>query len=187
MKFTHSAVEPIPFYPWVCAHHTFAVRNLILRCLTGSHMTILSKSNYRVRLNVNMDIVDPISFYFNFGKGYHFVLRLKQHFFDKARFFFNDQSKSCDSWPKRETGRNLRSPFAIIWKLSRQNEIRKITSFLLTPRLYKTLQTTGQKKYLEKYEHYDMLFERWTGARVFRRWRPKSMFYRNVILIINWS
>ena len=149
MKFTLSAVELIPFYPWVSAHHTFAVRNLILRFLTGSHMTILSKSNYRVRLNVNMDIVDPISFYFNFGKGYHFVLRLKQHFFDKARSFFNDQSKSCDSWPKRETGRNLHSPFAIIWKLSRQNEIRKITSFLLTPRLYKTLQTTGQKNTLK--------------------------------------
>ena len=44
-------------------------------------MTILSKSNYRVRLNVNMDIADSISFYFNFGKGYHFVLRLKQHIF----------------------------------------------------------------------------------------------------------
>ena len=59
----------------------------ILRYLTGSHMTISSKSNYRVRLNVDMDIADSISFYFNFGKGYHFVLRLKQHFFDKARFF----------------------------------------------------------------------------------------------------
>ena len=50
-------------------------------------MTILSKSNYRVRLNVIMDIANSISFHFNFGKGYHFVLRLKQHFFDKARFF----------------------------------------------------------------------------------------------------
>ena len=60
-------------------------------------MTIFSKSNYRVRIDVNMDIADSISFYFNFGKGHYFVLRLKQHFFDKARFFFNDQSKSCDS------------------------------------------------------------------------------------------
>ena len=50
-------------------------------------MKILSKSNYRVRFNVNMDIVDSISFSFNFGKGHYFVLRLKQHFFDKARFF----------------------------------------------------------------------------------------------------
>ena len=32
-----------------------------------------------------------------------------------------------------------------------------------------------------------MLFKRWTGVRVFRRWRSKSLFYRNVILIINWS
>ena len=87
MKFIHSAVELTPLHLRVCLHHTFTIRNLILRCLTGSHMTILSKSNYRVRLSVNMDIVDPISFYFNFGKGYHFVLRLKQHFFDKARFF----------------------------------------------------------------------------------------------------
>ena len=87
MKFTHSAVKLVPFYPRVCSHHIFAVRNLILRCLTGSHMTILSKSNYRVRLNVNTDITDSISFYFNFWKGYHFVLRLLQHFFDKARLF----------------------------------------------------------------------------------------------------
>ena len=143
MKFTHSAVELISFYPWVCSHHTFAVRNLILRCLTGSHMTILSKSNYRVRINVNMDIADSVSFYFNFGKGYHFVLRLKKHF--KARFFLNEQSKSCDSWPERERGRNLRSPFAIIWKLSWLNKIRKITSFPLTPRLHKTFQTTGKE------------------------------------------
>ena len=50
-------------------------------------MTIFSKSNYRVRIDVNMDIADSISFYFNFGKGYHFVLWLKQHFYDKARFF----------------------------------------------------------------------------------------------------
>ena len=51
-----------------------------------SHDT-LPKSNYRVRLNVNTDITDLISFYFNFLKGYHFVLRLFQHFFDKARLF----------------------------------------------------------------------------------------------------
>ena len=50
-------------------------------------MTILSKSNYPVRLNVNMNIADSISFYFNFGKGHYLVFRLKQHFFDKARFF----------------------------------------------------------------------------------------------------
>ena len=146
----------------------------ILRCLTGSHMTISSKSNYRVRLNVDMDIADSISFYFNFGKGYHFVLRLKQHFFDKARFFLNDQSRSCDSWPKRGTDRNLLSPFAIIWKLSTQNEIRKITSFPSTPRLYKTLQTTGQEM-------------PWRIRTLKCYWRPKSLFYRNVILIINWS
>ena len=60
-------------------------------------MTIVSKSNYRVRLNVSMDIADSISFYFNFGKGYHFALRLKQYFFDKALLFLNEQSNSCDS------------------------------------------------------------------------------------------
>ena len=69
-------------------HFTSHLRKLVLRCLTGSLMTISSKLNYRVRLNVNMDIADSISFYFNFGKGHYFVLRLKQHFFDKARFFF---------------------------------------------------------------------------------------------------
>ena len=46
-----------------------------------------SESNYRVRLNLNMDIADSISFYFNFAKGHYFVLRIKQHFLDKARFF----------------------------------------------------------------------------------------------------
>ena len=50
-------------------------------------MTIVSKSDYRVRLNVNMDIANTISYYFSFGKGYHFAIRLKQHSFDKAQFF----------------------------------------------------------------------------------------------------
>ena len=48
---------------------------------------VLSKSTYRVRLNVNMDIADSISSYFKIGKGCQFVLRLKQHFFNIARFF----------------------------------------------------------------------------------------------------
>ena len=52
-----------------------------------SHMTILSKSKNRVRLNVNTDITDLISFYFNFWKGYYFVLGLLQYVFDKARLF----------------------------------------------------------------------------------------------------
>ena len=47
-------------------------------------MTISSKSNYRVSLNVNMDIADSISIYFNFGKGQYFVLKVKQHLFGKA-------------------------------------------------------------------------------------------------------
>ena len=50
-------------------------------------MTILSKSNYRVRLNVNMNITDSISIYLNFGKGHYLVLRVKQHIFGKARIF----------------------------------------------------------------------------------------------------
>ena len=49
-------------------------------------MTKLSNSNYRVRLNINMNIADSIKFYFNFGKGHYFVIRVKKHF-DKARFF----------------------------------------------------------------------------------------------------
>ena len=32
-----------------------------------------------------------------------------------------------------------------------------------------------------------MLFERWTGARVLKRWIRKPLFHRNVIWIINWS
>ena len=61
MKFTRPTVRVTLFYSWVCLHYTFAVRSLILRCWTGSYMTILSKSNYRVRLNVNMNIADSIS------------------------------------------------------------------------------------------------------------------------------
>ena len=54
-------------------------------------------------------------------------------------------SMSSISWLKRERGWNLCSPFAIIWKPSGQNKMSKITSLPLTPRLYKTLQTTGQE------------------------------------------
>ena len=32
-----------------------------------------------------------------------------------------------------------------------------------------------------------MLFERWTGARVLKRWMQNSLFYRNLIWIVNWS
>ena len=50
----------------------------------------IAKSNYHVRLNVKMDIAHSISFNFNFGNGYYFVLRLKQHFYDEARFFLSE-------------------------------------------------------------------------------------------------
>ena len=103
LKFTHPAVEPSPFYPWVCLHYTFAVLNLILRCLTGSHMKISSKSNYRVRLNVNMNIADSIPFYFNFGKGHYFVLRVKQHIFGKAQIFqMNRVNPAIINWREKK-------------------------------------------------------------------------------------
>ena len=41
MKFTPPAVGLTPFNPWVSLHHTFALGNLILRCLAGSHMIII--------------------------------------------------------------------------------------------------------------------------------------------------
>ena len=50
-------------------------------------MTILSMSNYRVRLTVNMNIANSVSLHFNFGKGYYFVLWVKQQILDMARFF----------------------------------------------------------------------------------------------------
>ena len=53
-----------------------------------SHDSIV-KSNYRVRLNVNINIADSISFNPNFEKGHYFVVRVKQHIFDKARFSNN--------------------------------------------------------------------------------------------------
>ena len=58
MTFPPPAAGLKPFYSWVCLLLTFALGNLILRWLTDSHMTIFSKSNYRVRLNVNMNIPD---------------------------------------------------------------------------------------------------------------------------------
>ena len=103
IKFTHLTVEPTPFYPWVCLLNTGAVRSLILRCLTGSHMTTSSKSNYRVRLNVNMKIADSISFYFNFGKGHYLVLRVKQHILDKARIFqMNRENPAIINWREKK-------------------------------------------------------------------------------------
>ena len=124
-------------------------------------MKILSKSNYRVRLNVNMDITDSISFYFNFGKDYHFVLRLKQHFFDKARFFLmNRVNPAIVDWRRKEVETCARR------SLSFESFLDKITSFPLTP--YCIEHSKGQnKKYLEEYKHFEMLFGLWTGARDF--------------------
>ena len=55
--------------------------SLILKCLTGSHMTTFSKLNYRLRLNVNMNIADSISLYFNFRKGHYVILKVNPHIF----------------------------------------------------------------------------------------------------------
>ena len=70
MKFTHPAVGLSIVSPLarLCTNSVLPVRlstprNLIPRRLMGSYIIILSKSNYRVRLNVNMNIVDSISFY----------------------------------------------------------------------------------------------------------------------------
>ena len=73
---------------FVCTTHLRSRLN-ILKCLTDSHMTMLSKSNYRVRLNANKNIADSISLHFNFGERLHFVLRVKQQIFNRARFFLN--------------------------------------------------------------------------------------------------
>ena len=125
MKFTHSAVELTPFYPWVYLHHTFAVRNLILKCLTGSHMTILSKSNYQVRLNVNMDTTDSISFYFNFENGCYFVLRLKRHSLDKARFFLmNRVNPAIVDWTEKEVESCARGSLSIESFLGKKKSVR---------------------------------------------------------------
>ena len=50
-------------------------------------MTMLSKLNYRVSLNENMDITDSISFYFNLRKAHYLRLRLKQRFSHKVGVF----------------------------------------------------------------------------------------------------
>ena len=47
---------------------------VIITCLTGN-MTILSRSNYRVGLNVNMNIADLISFYLILRKAVTPILR----------------------------------------------------------------------------------------------------------------
>ena len=99
MKFTRPTVRVTLFYSWVCLHYTFAVRSLILRCWTGSYMTILSKSNYRVRLNVNMNIADSISFYFNFGKGGSFYRRVLEDYQQPCRKNFQHLKLFCFHFP----------------------------------------------------------------------------------------
>ena len=99
MKFTRPTVRVTLFYSWVCLHYTFAVRSLILRCWTGSYMTILSKSNYRVRLNVNMNIADSISFYFNFGKGGSFYRRVLEEYQQPCMKNFQHLKLFCFHFP----------------------------------------------------------------------------------------
>ena len=69
MKFTLLAVVLNPCNPWVCLHHTYGVCKSILRCLTRSHMTILSKSKYCVRLNVKIMLLTQSHFISIFGKA----------------------------------------------------------------------------------------------------------------------
>ena len=107
------------------AHFSLQRVFVCLRALFSRSLS--SKSNYRVILDVNMNIADSISSYFNFGRGYHFVLRVKQQIFDRARIFFviNNLKHAIANW--RENNRNLLAPFAIILKLSRQDIICKLT------------------------------------------------------------
>ena len=51
-----------------------------------SHDNIV-KIKYCVRLNLNINIVDSIPFYFNFGQGHYFVLRVKQNIFGEVQIF----------------------------------------------------------------------------------------------------
>ena len=63
--------------------------------------------------NVNTNIADSISLYFNFRRGYYFVLRVKQQIYDKARFFkMSNVNHVIANW--RENDRNLLTPFAIV-------------------------------------------------------------------------
>ena len=85
------------FAPHICG------RNLILSCLTGSHMTISSKSNYCIRLNADMNIADSNLFYFNFGKGHYVVLWVKQHIFGKVQIFqMNRVNPATINWRERK-------------------------------------------------------------------------------------
>ena len=51
-----------------------------------SHDNIV-KITFPRQTYVNMNIADSVSYYFNFGKGHYSVIRVKQHIFDKSRFF----------------------------------------------------------------------------------------------------
>ena len=86
-------------------HQTFAARKLILRCLTGSHMTILSWSNNSSDLCKHeqswLNLIYFILFYSNFRKGHYFILWVRPHIFDEARFFLNEWSNLLDSLMKR--------------------------------------------------------------------------------------
>ena len=50
-----------------------------------------------------MNIAYSIPFYFNFGKGHYFVLRVKQHIFGKAQIFqMNRVNPAIINWREKK-------------------------------------------------------------------------------------
>ena len=69
--------QTVKFIPPTVGLTPFAVRNLILRCSTGSHMTIFSKSNYLRLTSCKYEHRGVNLIFSNLEKGHYFALRAK--------------------------------------------------------------------------------------------------------------
>ena len=76
-----------------------------------SHMTVLSKSNYRLSVNENKNIADLISIYFNFEKDHYFVCKVQPY--DN---FFSLNTTTVLNIPNSRTINNLRNTNLLIKK-----------------------------------------------------------------------
>ena len=79
----------------------------------------------RVPTGIPVNIADSIPFYFNFGKGHYFVLRVKQHIFGKAQ---RSSTKRSELQRIRERRGGKPCP---IWVFSYAKTQKKIRTFFL--------------------------------------------------------
>ena len=79
-----------------------------------------------------MNIADSIKFYFNFGKGHYFVIRVKKHF-DKARFFkMSRVIPAIVNWRKKEVDTCARRSLSFENFLGKKNLLDNFFSLTTT-------------------------------------------------------